>query len=181
MAINRRIVAHGDNYDNQWLKVDHNSRYIENDSEDWQFIFGPNSALSNADQVVKLAAKFNENTFNNIQIAAYLYDSKNNAISSIASCQFDVFKVSPPDWTENYIISLNGFMLPNGYFYVNQNISSFGPIDFFGGDTLMIQATIVRLGITYRERIYVNHLGMFDNVTRLRSDVEFLEVTKKDE
>jgi hypothetical protein len=45
----------------------------------------------------------------------------------------------------------------------------------------MIQATIVRLGITYRDRIYVNHLGIFDNVTRLRGDVEFLEVTKKDE
>lgn len=181
MAIIRKILAHGDNEDNLWLKVDHDSRYIENDTEEWQFLFGPDSALNNADQIVKLAAKFNDSTFNNIQIAAYLYDQKNNAISSAANCQFDIYRVSAPDWTEVYLTTLTGSQLPNNYFYSNPTLAALGTIDFFGGDTLMIQATMTRLGLVYRDRIYVNHLGIFDNVSRLRGDVEFLEVTKKDE
>lgn len=181
MAISRKLIAHDDNQTAQWLKTDHSSRYIENHSDEWQFLFGPDSALSNATQIVKLAAKFDDNSFNNINIVAYLYDSKNNAISNAANCQFDLFVVSTPDWTENFLTSISGSQLPNSYYYANPLLSSIGSLDFFGGDTLMIQASMVRLGITYRERIYVNHLGIFDNISRLRADVEFLEVTKKDE
>jgi hypothetical protein len=181
MPVSKKLVAHDNNQDVQWLKVDHSSRYIQNHCEEWQFLFGPDSSLSNSSQVVKLAAKFNENTFDNIQIAAYLYDPKNNAISNAISCQFDIYSVSAPNWTENFLVSINGTQLTNFYYYANPTLSSIGSLDFFGGDTLMIQATIVRLGVTYRERIYVNHLGVFDNITRLRGDVEFLEVTKKDE
>jgi hypothetical protein len=181
MPVIRKLVAHDNTQDSQWLKVDHSSRYIENHSEEWQFLFGPDSSLSNSSQVVKLAAKFNEDTFDNIQIAAYLYDPKTNSIANATSCQFDIYSVSPPNWTETFLSSVSGTQLPNSYYYANPTLASLGSLDFFGGDTLMIQATIVRLGITYRERIYVNHLGIFDNVSRLRGDVEFLEVTKKDE
>jgi hypothetical protein len=45
----------------------------------------------------------------------------------------------------------------------------------------MIEATIIRLGLTYRERVYLNHLGIFDSVTRLKRDVDFLSISKKDE
>jgi len=45
MAITRRLVAHDENEDNQWLKVDHSTRFIENHSDEWQFLFGPNSGL----------------------------------------------------------------------------------------------------------------------------------------
>ena len=64
---------------------------------------------------------------------------------------------------------------------MNPTLSAIGSIDFQGGDSIMIEATINRLSSVYRDRIYVNHLGIYDNVTRLRGDVEFLEVTKKDE
>ena len=181
MAITRKLLAHDNTQDSQWLKVDHSTRYIENHSEEWQFLFGPNSVLSNATQIVKLAAKFDDDSFENIKIAAYLYDSKNNATSNAAGCQFDIYKISGPDWSEEHLTVINGSQLPNNYFYANPTLSSIGTLDFFGGDTIMIQATMVRLGITYRERIYVNHLGIYDNITRLRGDVEFLEVTKKDE
>jgi hypothetical protein len=179
MAIIRRLVAHDEQYDNQWLKVDHNSKYIVNECSEWQFLFGPNSELNLSSLTVKLAARFNDSTFNNIQLSGYLYDSNKATSASAASCMFKVYKITTPDWTEVHVLDATGTLLTNGYFYSNQLLPAFG-VDFQGGDTLMIEATLVRLGVTYRDRIYVNHLGIYDNVTRLRQDVEFLEITKKD-
>jgi hypothetical protein len=180
MAITRRLVAQDDNDDNQWLKVDHNSRYIQNDMDDWQFLFGPNSELNNSVQVIKIAARFNDTTFNNIQLTGYLYEPQNAAIANAADCSFKVYTVSTPDWTETLLTTLSGVQLVNNYFYVNPTTASLG-LDFQGGDTIMIEATITRLGVVYRDRVYINHLGIYDNVVRLRQDVEWLDISKLDE
>lgn len=181
MAITRKLVAQDDNDDNQWLKVDHDTRYIQNDMDDWQFLFGPFSELSNSAFTLKIAARFDDDTFNNIKVTGYLYDNANASIGNIASCEFKIYRVVLPDWSETLITTINGAQLPNNYFYINPTVASLTPIDFFGGDTIMIEATAIRLGVTYRDRIYVNHLGIYDNVTRLRGDVEFLDLTKVDE
>lgn len=179
MAIIRRLVAQDSTQEAQWLKVDHSTRYIENHIDEWQFLFGPNSVLSNSSQIVKLAARFNDNTFANIQIIGYLYDTVSASISNSSSCVFRIYKVNPPDWSETLITTLNGSQLSNSYYYINPTTSSL-TLDFQGGDTIMVDAAITRLGITYRDRIYVNHLGIFDNVTRLKNEVDFLFITKKD-
>lgn len=180
MAITRKLVAQDDNDDNQWLLVDHDSNYVVNDMDDWQMLFGPNSALSKSTQIIKIAAKFNEDTFNNIQIAAYLFDSKNGAIANGANSTFKVYRVSAPDWTETLINTFSGSQLSNNYFYVNATLASLTPVDFQGGESIMVQVSIQRLGITYTDRAYFNHLGVYDNLLRLRRDVEFLDITKKD-
>ncbi len=180
MAIIRRLIAHDENVDNQWLKVDHSSRYIENDSEEWQFLFGPNSSLSTSTQVVKIAAKFNEDTFDNIQIVTYLYDTKNATIANSTDCTFTIYKISAPDWTETLVTSLNGTQLGNSYFYINPVLSTLTPVDFQGGESIMVEVSMLRLGITYRDRAYFNHLGIYDSVIRLRNEVQFLDITKKD-
>lgn len=181
MAIIRKLIAQDDNDDNQWLKVDHDSRYIENDMDDWQYLFGPNSALSTSNFSLKIAAKFDDDTFNNIKVTGYLYDNTNASIGNVAGIEFKIYKVVLPDWSEILITNINGSQMSNNYFYINPTIVSLAPIDFFGGDTIMIEATAIRLGVTYRDRIYVNHLGIYDNVNRLRGDVEFLDLTKVDE
>lgn len=180
MPITRKLVAQDDNDDNQWLKVDHSSRYITNDMDDWQFLFGPNSVLSASNQIIKITARFDDSTFSNIKVIAYLYDQQNASVGNASSCEFKFYQITTPNWSENLIITLNGTQLANNYFYLNPTVASLSPINFFGGDTLMIEGTITRLGITYRDRVYINHLGIYDNVTRLRQDVEFLDITKKD-
>jgi hypothetical protein len=181
MPIVRKLIAQDENDVNQWLKVDHSTRYIVNDSPEWQFLFGPNSSLSNSALEIKIAARYDDNTFNNIKVVAYLYETQNAAVGNAASCQFKIFKVNLPDWTETLEDTLTGTQLSNNYFYINPTLSSLSNVNFDGGDTIMIEATITRLGITYRDRLYVNHLGIYDNVTRLRQDVEFLDATKLDE
>lgn len=180
MPITRKLVAQDDQDDNQWLKVDHDSRYIVNDVDDWQFLFGPNSSPSTSTLAIKISAKFNEDTFNNIQMIAYLYDSKNMSVASSADCVFKIYKISAPDWTESLVDSINGNLLPNNYFYANPMLSVLPTINFTGGESIMIEVSVLRLGTVYRDRAYFNHLGIYDNVTRLRQDVEFLDITKKD-
>lgn len=179
MTILRRLVAQDQQYENQWLKVDHNSKYIVNESPEWQFLFGPNSELNNAQFIVKIAAKFDSNTFNNINMTAYLYDANKASPASAASCVFKISKVTAPQWTEIELFDTPGTILTNSYYYANPTLNLFS-LDFQGGDTLMIEATLTRLGIVYRDRIYVNHLGIYDSVIRLKQDVDFLQVTKKD-
>jgi hypothetical protein len=180
MAVVRKLLAHDNNQDAQWLKVDHSTRYVENHSEDWQFLFGPNSELSNSVPLIKLAAKFNENTLSNVQVIGYLYDSINAAVLNSANCVFNFYKISAPDWTETFLTSLPGSQLTNNYFYVNPDVSTFPTVNFDGGESIMVEASMVRLGITYRDRIYINHLGVYDSIVRLRNDVDFLDITKKD-
>lgn len=180
MPITRRLVAQDESYDNQWLKVDHDTRYIVNDVEEWQMLLGPNSNLSNSSPVIKLAAKFNTDTLGNIQIVAYLYDNLTASILNSADCVFNIYKVSSPDWSEVYLQTLTGSQLPNNYYYTNPNINTFPSVNFDGEDTIMIEASVVRLGITYRDRIYVNHLGVYGSILQLRNAVDFLDITKRD-
>ncbi len=181
MPIIRRLLAQDDNDDNQWLKVDHSSRYVVNDMDDWQFLFGPNSSLNAGTLSTKIAAKFNEDTFDNIQIIAYLRNIQNFGISGASGCTFKIYRIGAPNWTETLIATIPGVLQSNNYFYANPNLSSLSPIDFRGGESIMIEATVTRFTEGYTDRIYVNHLGIYDNVTRLRQEVEFLDITKKDQ
>jgi hypothetical protein len=178
MPITRKMVAQDDN---QWLKLDHATRYVTNDMDDWQYLFGPNSSLSASSQVIKLGAKFDDLSFNKIKIVGYLYDQKNGSISAGATCELKIYKVSTTTWEDVLVTTLTGVLQPNNYFYVEPTLTSLNQFDFSGGDTMMIEGTIMRLGIPYRDRIYVNHLGIFDSLTRLKNKVAFLEVTKLDE
>lgn len=181
MPITRKLVAPDDNDDNQWLKVDSNKRYITNDMDDWQFLFGPGSALTTSTQILKIAAEFDKDDFDGMRIAAYLYNPASGTVSSVATCTFNVFKVTTPTWTEQLIASFAGALTYNSYFFKDVTSVQLPGVDLFGGDTIMIEAVVTRLSETYRDRIYVNHLGIYDNAFRLRQDVDFLDISKLDE
>lgn len=169
-----------DHEESQPLRIGSTKRFIANDTNDWQFLFGPDSSFTTTDRVLKVAAEFDKDDFSSIRFAAYLYDSANGTINSIASCQFRVHLVTTPFWTEQFVGAFSGAPIFNSYFFADVPNSSMSAIDFFGGDTIMVEAVAVRLGKTYRERIYVNHLGIYDNAFRLRQDVDFLDITKQD-
>lgn len=181
MPVIKKIIAHHENEDNFWLKVDHSSRFIQNGGDEWQFLFNPNSTLSASNQIIKIAAKFDDDTFSNLKVIAYLYDQQNASVGNAATCEFKFYRISGTDWTESLIDTQYGAILSNNYFYLNPLTTSLSPIDFYGADSLMVEATIIRSGITYRDRVYLNHLGVYDNLTRLRQDVQFLDITKVDE
>lgn len=180
MPITRKLVAQDSNEENQWLKVDSIKRYIVNDSNDWQFLFGPNSAPTNSSQVIKIAAEYNFRDQDGVRFIAYLYNPATGSVDSSASVTFNVYLVNVPNWTETLVTSFSGAMLANNYYYYSATNTELLPTDLYGGDTLMIEAVATRLSETYRDRLYVNHLGIYTNVFTLRQDVDFLSLTKQD-
>lgn len=180
MAVTKRLLAE-DSGESQVLKLDSNKRYLMNSSDEWQMLLGPNSELSNSTQILKIAAEFNQSSFDGIRVTSYLYNPSTGGVDSSASCTFKVYVVRSPDWQDVPVADFIGTQLPNQYYFRSILASEISSIDLFGGDTVMIEAVVTRLGETYRDRIYVNHLGIYDNVTRLRQDVEWLDISKLDE
>lgn len=184
MPISRKLIAQDESDENQWLKVDHSSRFIQNDCPEWQFLFGPNSSLSTGTQTLKLAAQFDTTTLDKIRMIGYLYNPVNGTIDNAASVSFKIYKVvdiTTPKWDDQLLTTLVGIQQSNSYFFQDILISSLTGTSMDGDTTLMIEATAIRLGVTYRDRIYVNHLGVYDSIVRLRNDVDFLDITKLDE
>jgi hypothetical protein len=184
MPVTRKLLAQHNNEENQWLKVDHNSRYIVNVSPEWQFLFGPNSALSTGSRVIKLAAQLDTSTLDKIRLIGYLYNSDNASVDSAASATFSIYRVediTTPKWNEVFIANLGGIEQTNSYYFADIDITSITGASLDGDTTLMIEGTVIRSGVTYRDRIYVNHLGIYDSVVRLRNAVDFLDITKLDE
>lgn len=180
MAITRKLVATETNQDCQWLKIDNSDRYIENHSNEWQFLFNPNSAFSNSSQISKIGAEFNKEDLNSIYFTSYLYNQNTGNVDVGASCIFNFYKVTNPNWSETLIFSTLGSLLPTNNFYSNVNLSNLPGIDFEGGDVILVESIITRFGTTYRERAYINHLGVYDSIIRLRQNIDFLNITKQD-
>lgn len=180
----RKLLAHDNHDEHQILAIDNIKRYIMNDSEDWQFLLGPSSSFTTSQQVIKLAGEFDTNDFNHIRVVGYLYNTYSGTVDNSSSCVFKVYKVAAPGsppWNDELIHTVSGSQISNSYYYTSIDLSSIPSANLDGDTTLMIEGTVTRLGRTYRDRIYVNHLGVYDSITRLRNQVTFLDLTKKDE
>lgn len=179
----RRLVAQDNQDENQWLKVDHNSRYIVNDMSDWQWLFGPNSSLSSSSQVIKISAQLDTETLDKIRLVGYLYNTTYGSVDNASTVVFNIYRVTDitsPKWQDEFITTLTGVQQSNNYFFQDINVSFLTGTNLDGDTTLMIEAVATRLGTTYRDRVYVNHLGIYESFLRLKQAVEFLDITKKD-
>ncbi len=165
--------------DVQALRVDFAGRYIQNSSEDWQFLFNSNSVLTPKVLLLKHTGQFDTGDFNSIKLAAYLFNSYDGSIAAGASCTFNVYRVSVSGWTETLINTFTGVAQPNNYFYIDIPLSSLSPAELDGDNTLMVECVFTRLTDTYRDRVYLNHLGSFGSIIKLKNKVDFLEITKK--
>lgn len=180
MPITRKLLAQDSCEEHQILKMDSSKRFIVNTGKEWQFLFSPNSSFSSSNQIIKIACEFNKETFDGIRLAAYLYKQNTGEVSSSSTCQFNIYRVDSPNWKDTFILSVNGTFTSETYWFKELLQSDIPSIDLFGGDTIMVEVVVTRLSETYRDRIYVNHLGIYDNITRARKDIDFLSITKKD-
>lgn len=180
MPITKKFVAQ-DQEEAQILKMDADSRFIVNNEKEWQFIFNGNSSLTSSSQVVKISAEFNKDDLDSIRVISYLYNPITGSVDSSATCVFSLYKIVNPNWSDVFQSSFNGTVLPNSYHYIDVPLTSLSSFNFDGGDTLMIEAVITRSTYTYRDRVYVNHLGIYDSMIQVKKKAEFLELTKLDE
>jgi hypothetical protein len=131
-------------------------------------------------QSVFLWAKFNTNTFDGIQMIAWL-ENKNKEETSSGSCEFKVYYLDASNnWNKTLIFTGSGSSSGNKWI-ASPNQAALGiNNDLDGERTLLIEATLTKWGDTYTDKIYVNHLGIYDSFTRLKNDVDFLDISKQD-
>jgi len=125
-------------------------------------------------------AKFNTQTFDGIQLVAWLSDQEFNDKSS-ASCTFNIYYISADNnWDATIIATVSG--TANGQKWTATcDQSTLGPANELSGErTLLVESVLNRLSKTYKNRSYVNHLGIYDSLIRLKNDLEFVKVTKMD-
>lgn len=170
-----------DQEQNQTLNVDNRKRYLVNHTKEWQWLFGPGSSFSNGERVLKIAAEFDTADLSSVRLASYLFNTVSGGTDSLGSCSFRVYTVTTPAWTETLVHTVSGSLQYNGYWYADVNLTALTPAILDGDPTLAIDVIATRLGETFRDRIYVNHLGVYDSIVRLRADVEYLDLTKQDE
>lgn len=171
----RRIHATINNKYVQPLKLGISSRLVVSPNNSYNSIllrnthrpFDPNALDLN------IWAKFDTNDFDGIHLIGSL--TKNGVAKAIGSISFDIYKVSiDNNWTETLLFQTTGTPAS----VTQAQLGSSNQLD--GELTLAIYATAVRGKRIYKKKIYLNHLGSYDSIVRLRNKVKFLEIIKKD-
>lgn len=126
---------------------------------------------------LELHAKFNSGTMNGLQIVATLKQGPFDAMSSIS--EFLVYRVADGSFTETLVATVSATM--SGYrATANVTQSALGLNELSGAETYSITAVAQRHRRFYRAKVWVNHLGCFDSINRLRQKAEWLEIGKVD-
>ena len=129
----------------------------------------------------KLWAKFDGTNFDGVHLVAYLSKDDVSPIAS-GSCTFRVYYVTDTStWTDTLIHTVAGTLTSGKWTAAPTQVDLGVSNELDGERTLRIEAELTRLGKTYKTSVYVNHLGIFDSLFRLKQEVEFLDITKQDE
>lgn len=158
MGLGRLVVTHNNKYNS--ILLDHYHK--------------------NEEKVGRLFAKFDGTNFDGVQMVFGLY--KDFSALKCGSVSFNVYAVSLDGlFTETFIMTKSGTEQSSGLFTAQITSAELGAIELDGERTLLIKATATRARETIKEFKYFNHIGIYDNVFRLRQDVDFLDITKVDE
>jgi hypothetical protein len=130
--------------------------------------------------LVKAWLRFNSNTFDGVQMVGSLV--KGRDAKTIAGCTFKIYSMDVTDtWAETLLVTASGTAISNNKFSASAPESALAPTTLTGELTYKMEVTITRLGKTYSDIFYFNHIGIYDSFIRLKNDVEFLDITKLDE
>lgn len=131
------------------------------------------------DYKVKAWLRFNSDTFDGVQLVGSLVRGKDT--KTIAGCTFKVYSIDlTNNWVETLRTTVSGTAISGNRFSASVLESALAPADLTGEITYKIEVSITRLAKTYSDVFYFNHLGIYDSFIRLKNDVEFLSITKKD-
>ncbi|NDD83812.1 hypothetical protein EBZ38_05940 [bacterium] len=135
-------------------------------------------ACNGTDLKIQSWAKFDAENFDGIQVFAGLFKK---GFKSAASCTFRIYSISVDDnWTETLLSTQSGVSLGDGRFRGIFNEASLNPAEQTGEITFKLEVELIRLGKSYSETYFFNHLGIYGSFIRLSQEVDFLSITKKD-
>lgn len=179
----RRIKVTTNNKYTQTLKLKTGRKLVLTPNNDYNSVLftSRHRATSPKEYQVNLWAKFAQDDFDGIHIRAFI--EKDSEIFQSANYTFDVYTVSrDSNWAETFVITKPGVILADGSYKCQVVTSEFpSTVDIDGELTLAIKVNCSRIGRKYTKKIFINHLGVYDSIVRLKQDVEFLDITKLDE
>jgi hypothetical protein len=180
MSFGRMLIQ--DSYqDNQVLNVDPSRRYIVNEEKDWQMLLNRNSKAFLREKELKIAAQLSPSDLTKIKTVAYLYNKKDSSAYMAIESKFRFYKISGPSWQEDFITEVTGAHLVNNFHFAEIETDDLVPCVLNGEDSIMIEAQIERKGVLYKDRIYLNHIGIYDSYLRNKKNIDFLRITKLDD
>ena len=127
---------------------------------------------------LKTHAKFNSSAMNGLSVEVRLMSSYRQA--SVAVTAVTLYRVDNANFSKTVI----GTYTPtaSGLSWVlNLTQSQLGVNELSGAETYHLEVAATRRRKAFRSSCYVNHLGCFDSINRLRQQVEYNTLTKLDE
>ncbi len=131
------------------------------------------------DQVTpKIFAKFNSQNLNGFQIICGLENKAVPVSSTVQSLK--VYRIADGSWAETLIGSLTPTLAASGYYEAFADNAFLGSNELSGAETYLIEGVFLRRNSVLKAKVYFNHLGCFENIRQLRSQAEFLQISKLD-
>lgn len=179
----RRIKLTTNNKYTQTLKLRTGRKLVITPNNDYNSIMftTQHRAVSPKEYQLNLWAKFAQDSFDGIHIKSFI--EKDSEVFQSTNYTFDIYTVDKDsNWAETLVATKSGVPLGDGSFKCHVTSSEFpSTVDLDGEITLAIRSTCFRMGRKYTKKIFINHMGVYDSIVRLRQDIEFLDITKLDE
>lgn len=126
---------------------------------------------------LKIFAKFNSGLLNGINILGFL-SGKGGEFDSIID-SFNVYRIDDSSWAETFVASVaatKSGMKNVGYC----SQGALGLNELSGAETYAIEAVARRRNKFFKAKVYINHLGCFDSIFRMKQEISFLNLSKAD-
>lgn len=128
---------------------------------------------------LKLHAYFDDINFDGFKLSAWLDNNGKNRSFFIAN--FSIYSVDTSNWNETFILNKPAVISSDNSFKAHVTQSDLGSYETTGSEVYLIKVSGSRLRDKVGAKAYFNHLGIYDSLFRLKQDVDFLDITKKDE
>lgn len=125
-----------------------------------------------------LHAKFNSQDLSGFHIIGYCRQGERPAASHVQ--KFEIFRVADSGWIETHVIDKIPSLV-NGRFEASVSPLDLGINELSGAETYAIKCIFIRGRKKISKKIYVNHLGCFDNIQLIRREIYYSEGVKGDE
>lgn len=178
----RKITMLTNNQYVQPLKVSFNNKKVIAPSAAYNSIITKVSyeKPQKRDYQVKAWLRFNSDTFDGVQMVGSLVRGKD--AKTIAGCTFKIYSVDVTNtWAETLLVTASGTAINQTKFSASAPESALAPTTLTGELTYKMEVEVTRLGKTYSDVFYFNHIGIYDTTVRLRKRIDFLAITKLDE
>lgn len=127
---------------------------------------------------LEIAAKFNSSAMQGLTVQVSLQSAYRKASVKVSAIR--LYRVSNLTYASTFINSFTPTLSGQDW-VLTLTQSQLGSNELSGAETYLVEAVAQRRIKKYRAQMYVNHLGAWDSINRLRQAMEYAQITKLDE